>query len=271
MEKTTGKRSAVKHLRSIFILIPLCAFLQALVGSDEEEYQQQRLFREANTAYAEAKDYETAVKIYNELLERRGPSVELYQNLGNSHYKLKNWGLSRLNVERALALEPNHPDLLNNLGVLLAQIGIEPKTLSPVQKLLTKFHPNVWFIASWVILSFPLFYLLLRILINFRSPPNQLEWKSHKGLVLAGIVFFVLLFTAARLSSTRQNAGIVIADEIPLKQSPFEKATDVYETYNGELLNILEEHDNYYFCSVPGLENQRGWIPSSSFTPILFE
>ena len=58
--------------------------------------------------------YQQAIKDYEELL-KKGPSVELYYNLGNSYYRTDNITRAVLNYERALLLAPGDADIRFNL------------------------------------------------------------------------------------------------------------------------------------------------------------
>ena len=59
----------------------------------------------AAEAYSK-ENYKEAVQIYESLSDSVGVSPELYYNLGNSYYKLKNYPKAVLNYERAILLSP---------------------------------------------------------------------------------------------------------------------------------------------------------------------
>src|SRR3982750_4886441 len=71
-------------------------------------------FARANQAYAEAR-YDEAAAGYQELVRSGNWNATVFYNLGNAQYRLGNFGQAILNYERALALDPRHPEADANL------------------------------------------------------------------------------------------------------------------------------------------------------------
>ena len=71
-------------------------------------------FAKANQAYAEAR-FQEAAEGYESLVQSRQWSATLFYDLGNAYYRLGSFGKAILNYERALALDPRHPEAEANL------------------------------------------------------------------------------------------------------------------------------------------------------------
>ncbi|MEA2064552.1 MAG: hypothetical protein U9P14_12685 [Gemmatimonadota bacterium] len=78
-------------------------------------------FRQANQVYSQG-DYETASSGYRELLRLKGPSAELYYNLGCAELKAGHLGPAMLNLQRASRLAPRDPDIRKNLAFVEALV-----------------------------------------------------------------------------------------------------------------------------------------------------
>src|SRR5438105_6076073 len=91
----------------------LCIFLAAIFGvgafaADESA------FNKANQAYAKGR-FEEAANAYESLIQSGNWNANLFYDLGNAEYRLGDFGQAVLNYERALALEPRHPEAEANL------------------------------------------------------------------------------------------------------------------------------------------------------------
>src|SRR6267142_1398320 len=73
-------------------------------------------FAKANQEFA-AGQFKEAIDDYEGLV-RTGPwSANLFYDLGNAHFRNGNFGRAILNYERALALDPRHPEADANLRI----------------------------------------------------------------------------------------------------------------------------------------------------------
>src|SRR5947208_13386611 len=73
-------------------------------------------FAKANQEYA-AGDFKAATADYEELARSGQDTPNVFYNLGNAYFRQNNFGRAILNYERALALEPHHPEAQANLRV----------------------------------------------------------------------------------------------------------------------------------------------------------
>src|SRR5205823_2389862 len=73
-------------------------------------------FAKANQEYA-AGDFKAAIADYEELVRFGQDTPNVFYNLGNAYFRKNNFGHAILNYERALALEPHHPEAEANLRI----------------------------------------------------------------------------------------------------------------------------------------------------------
>src|SRR5207237_6004412 len=71
-------------------------------------------FAKANQAYSEGR-FQEAAEGYESLVQSGQRNTNLFYDLGNAYYRLGNFGKAILNYERALALDPRHPEADANL------------------------------------------------------------------------------------------------------------------------------------------------------------
>ena len=139
-------------MKKIYILLSIIFTTTALSAQS---------LQDAAEAYSK-ENYSEAVQIYESLSDSLGVSSELYYNLGNSYYKLKQYPKAILNYERALLLSPGEEDIKVNLE--LARANIVDKI-----DVLDRSFISIWFeklrnITSsntWAIIAITTFILFL--------------------------------------------------------------------------------------------------------------
>jgi len=78
-------------------------------------------FAKANQEYA-AGDFKAALEDYEELVRSGQDTPNLFYNLGNAYFRKNDFGRAILNYERALALDPHHPEAEANLRAAQASL-----------------------------------------------------------------------------------------------------------------------------------------------------
>src|SRR5213076_3048571 len=101
-------------MKSRKLLVDLCcAVICTFVGASAFG---QTDFSKANQEYAQG-HFKEAIAGY-ETLVRSGPlSANLFYDLGNAYFRTGDFGRAILNYERALALDPHHPEATANLQI----------------------------------------------------------------------------------------------------------------------------------------------------------
>lgn len=222
----------------------------------------QQVFAAANQAYQEG-NYRIAADGYESILKSGNVfSKELFFNLGNAYFRLNKIGLSLLNYERALRLDPSDVDIQQNLIVARTRVSddIEPIT-------------NVFFIRWWHYLrgAFPadtwaIFGLLVLWLgaigFAFWLLDNERHRKKYGFITgLTAVPLSILLFVLAQTAASvlRTPYGIIITHETPLKNAPDPNATTVNNLHEGLKIEILDIIGTMTKVKLPNGED--GWLP----------
>src|ERR1700682_3005485 len=92
-----------------------CAIL-ALFAVSSAFAQSDAQFAKANQEYAEGQ-FKEAIADYEALVHSGDWSTNLFYDLGNAYFRAGAFGDAILNYERALALDPRHPETNANLQV----------------------------------------------------------------------------------------------------------------------------------------------------------
>src|SRR5438270_7838304 len=73
-------------------------------------------FAKANQEFASG-DFKAAIENYEALVRSGQDAPNLFYNLGNAYFRTHDFGHAILNYERALALNPHHPEAEANLRI----------------------------------------------------------------------------------------------------------------------------------------------------------
>src|SRR5438270_11889260 len=73
-------------------------------------------FVKANQEFAGG-EFKAAIEDYESVVRAGQDAPNLFYNLGNAYFRTKDFGHAILNYERALALDPHHPEAHANLRI----------------------------------------------------------------------------------------------------------------------------------------------------------
>src|SRR6266478_1727312 len=109
-------------------------------------------FAKANQEYA-AGDFKAAIDDYEELVRSGRDTPNLFYNLGNAYFRKNDFGRAILSYERALALDPHHPEAEANLRIALPTNSAVGKMVgdwpsSPATRSKRALPPRTMLIAS---------------------------------------------------------------------------------------------------------------------------
>lgn len=231
--------------------------------------QNDSIFSKANEAYADA-NYKEAQRLYLNILKNDKTSSELYFNLGNTYYKLEDLANSIYYYEKALKLNPDDKNILNNLAfaerMRLDQFERLPD--SEVDKTLddfiTTFSIDTWSIIGIVLLfvaalSFGVFLLFKRTLI--------------KRLAFGACIVFILLsagtFVVAQtlLQQVESSVyGIIFQEEKVLLEEPNPNSNTLFQLHKGTKVKILDQFRSFYKIELP--DGTIGWMTTENIKKI---
>lgn len=215
-------------------------------------------------------NYQQAIRDYEELL-KKGPSVELYYNLGNAYYRTDNITRAVLNYERALLLSPGDEDIRFNLQMARSKT-IDKITPKSEMFFVTWYKSLVNFtsIDGWANTAIISIAIALLLILCYLLGKKILIRKAG----FYGAIFFVVLFISSNIFAyeqrrilTRRTGAIITAASAPLKKTPV--ANSEYNTiiHEGSRVEIID--DTMKDWKLVELEDGReGWIQSSQMERI---
>ena len=117
----TGKR--------LFIMTMLLLMSASLLGADKSPDE----FVAANKFYEE-KDYASAIRLYESIINQGNESAEVYFNLGNAYFKSGDLGYAVLYYTKARRLSPADEDIRHNLEFArrFSRVQMEGVQLNPI-------------------------------------------------------------------------------------------------------------------------------------------
>ena len=212
-------------------------------------------FAKANDEFAK-QQFEHAIRDYEALVKTGEWSPPLFYNLGNAYYRIADFGRAILNYERALALDPQHPETVANLALAREEaraLELQNDRLTPLLKRVTA---NQLTIAAAVGLWITAFVIAAMIFNRRRSV--ILLTLAALGLVIAAGCSAAVY----RIEQSRRSLAVVVAPEVRARLATANNAGSVLQLPPGSEVNILSQRGDWVYALLPN--NLRGWIPSSS-------
>jgi len=232
----------MKKLKYIFSVgLILLAFIAKSQSFDNQLLQAQDL-------YADAK-YDSAALIYQSIIDSGYQSPELYYNMGNAYFKLKEIPSAILYYEKALKLKPSDENIQYNLRLCNAMI---PDRIESVPKIffiqwyqsLYNFFP----IDTWAYIGLGLFTLFLVLMIFFFLS-NKLFMKKISfwiGLTFLALSLFSFFLTSQKYATYKSHdEAIVFIPSITVKSSPTKNSVDLFVIHEGTKVTILDQVGNW--------------------------
>jgi tetratricopeptide (TPR) repeat protein len=214
-------------------------------------------FAKANQEYASG-DFNAAANDYEELVRSGQDTPNLFYNLGNAYFRRKDFGHAILNYERAVALDPHHPEAQANLRFARDEARALELTPTNVQRWLGFATSNQYaFVAT---AAFWIFAFCIVVLI--------FSQRRRGGLIalpiLSAPIFGITIFAAWELSRGRNGAGlaIVTTENADARLATADTATRVLSLPSGSEIQVLNQRGDWIYVALPN--NLRGWMPAKS-------
>ena len=237
-----------------------------VLGLKAQTLQNQK-FEKANYYYNEAR-YDTAVIIYESILNDGYVSAPLLYNIGNAYFKMREYPMAILNYEKALKIEPDNDDIKQNLAIANALITDK---IEPVPEFfLTKLWKNIGDKLSaneWATLSLVLIGLVLVVLFLYLTARTK---GVKKSMFFIGILLIVICLCSIIHASQKHrymnehNEAIVMIPTITVKSSPTTSGTDLFVLHEGTKVSVLDKDDSWNKIKIA--DGSVGWLPSSCIT-----
>ncbi len=229
-------------LRYILLFFALTAVYSAASarGNDLAD-----ILSRADSAY-NAKDYRSALSLYNSVRETEGVSPELLHNIGNASFRLGDNGRAVLAYERALRLDQSYDDARVSLEYVNSTIKGLPDDGTTFLSNINNSIQKIMSPDGWAATSLVLFLVILGCAALYLFASNVTLRKSgfFGGIIVIFLFIYslVLAFHSSSASSDRSEV-IVIAPGSKLSTKPVadpSKADKTGVVPPGAKLNVID-------------------------------
>lgn len=249
------------------LLFVLCNFQQVCANEDFSHYE--NVLRMGNDAYTKGK-YDSAVVLYESIVNAEFESASLYYNLGNAFYKMKRLPDAIWYYEKAKKIEPGDRDISFNLQLANQQIIDKIEPLPELfftrwwKEIISSASVDAW--AKWtLILSFYSFLMFAFFMVSFTVSFRRIFFISG----IAGLFMAVLTFSFAFKQEKyyqSENEAIVFSPSVTTKSSPDETSTNIFVIHEGTKVKILEHLNGWSKITLP--DGNIGWLKSEEIKAI---
>ena len=245
----------------------LAIFLLAMVFSVAGLAQENNSFEEANAAYNEG-DYEQAMTIYGNIVDSGLESAELYYNMGNTYYKMRQYPMAILYYEKALKLDPGDEDIRTNLEIanlaVVDKINVLPQSFIERwwNSLKSSLSADGW---AWVsVIAFALFLLCLFAFLMARRTGLR-KAGFFVGLLVAICLVLSVVFAVGKYQDLRQqDEAIVMTPTVTVKSSPSENSVDLFVLHEGTKVRVMDNTNGWNKIKIA--DGSVGWLQAETMT-----
>lgn len=234
-----SRRSWMNFARVFLVVLIVCSTARA--GD----------FESANDLYDQGK-YAEAKQRYEALVEAGMAGANVFFNLGNTNHRLGAEGRAILSYERALALEPSHPEARANINLLRQQTGAKLPSLSWAEKTVSNRSLTFWIVAA----------SLTGWLLVFGCGLIATSTRMEKGglwlATLIGVAGCAVSGTAVWMELKNQALAVVTTKQTEARLAPAASSGVAEALPAGSRVRVLSERGPWVYCELPG--RGRGWV-----------
>ena len=220
------------------------------------------LFASANKAYKDGQ-YQKAADEYQQILKAGYHSAELYNNLGNSFYRLKEIAPTILAYERASLLDPSDREIQHNLTLSrrMATDTIVPLGTSLSSRVIEAVS-GIFSASTWGILAVIMAWCALMGFGFFMYGHGVGVKRISFYLFIVALALSGTFLGMNRYINSKVNDchyGIVTASNVTIKSEPSDAGGDAFVLHEGAKLSLDETVDKWYKIHIA--DGKMGWIP----------
>lgn len=235
----------------------ICGAATTLALFEPSASAQTDSFGKANQEYA-AGQFKEAITDYEALRENGEYSPSLFYNLGNAYFRTNDFGKAILNYERALALNPTHPEAKANLQIARDEARALELQVSGPERF---FHSETANQAT--VIAAVTFWLTFFCAVYLIFAPR----RAMSAIALSILSFVIFALTAAGVYWIEHgNRGIglaiVTAKDVEARVATADTANRVLTLPPGSEIKIVSERGDWVYATLPN--NLKGWIRAKS-------
>lgn len=214
-------------------------------------------FAKANQEYA-AGHFKEAIDEYEALVRSGQLSANLFYDLGNAYFRTGDFGRAILNYERALALDPRHPEADANLRIARDQARALELTASAPERSLRFMSLNQYAIVASIVFWIGTAGIVVSIMGRRRS-------FALMTMSILSLAVFVLSATAiVKIDNGNKGRALAIVTDrgVEARVATADNANSVLALPPGSEVRILSKRGDWIYAALPN--NLRGWITAKS-------
>ena len=244
-------------MRGLFTVFFVACFLNISFGN---EYSDSLV---AANNYYKQEQYEKAINTYQFITASGYEAPEVYYNLGNAYFKLKNTTLAIYYFEKALRLAPNDKDIIHNLKLSNANTidNIDIKQDFFVARWYKELSRKLS-LDGWAIISISLFVSCLILMIIYLFSGKVVLKKLS---FFFSVLFLLLSLFAFSLANKQlrwlegEKEAIIYSPTVTIKSSPETNGTDRFLLHEGTKVKIIKLYDDWYEIQLLDGKS-KGWV-----------
>lgn len=253
-----------QHIISLLALL-----IVSLTGGAVSASAQQELLREAAVQYDSAQ-YQQTIEAYEQVAAQYGVSPELYYNLGNAYYKLKNYPKAIVNYERCLLYDPNNGDAQQNVELARLQCVDKIEAIQPMifvtwsNAVRDCLSCDQW--GTCAVIFFLLF--IAGCAVYFFAHRTALRKAGFFGGILAILLCFcgIHYANAQRDHILNRDQAIVMTPSVVVRSSPAESGTQLFTIHEGLKVRVRSTLSGW--SEIELSDGNVGWMPSEGLEVI---
>jgi len=233
------------------------AFLFCALATSSVLGQADVEFAKANQEYAQG-HFKEAISGYETLVRAGQWSANVFYDLGNAYFRTGDFGRAILNYERALVLEPHHPEATANLQIARDEAHALELQPGRLERYLEFASVNQYTVTAAVAFWIAAFCLAVLVFTRRRS-------RATLTLLLV-----MLLISAGGIVATWQlergsegsALAVVTGKDVQARLATADTANSVLALPPGSEVKILSTRGDWTYAALPN--NLRGWIPAKN-------
>jgi tetratricopeptide (TPR) repeat protein len=234
----------------IALLFSAGSAVSAIAQSDTE-------FAKANQEYAQG-HFKEAIAGYEALVRAGQWNSNLFYDLGNAYFRMRDFGRAILNYERALALDQRHPEATANLQIVRDESRALELQPTKLERYIEFASINQYTIAAAVAFWLGIFGIAALIFARRRSA--ALISLSILCLLVWAMAIWAI-HTLDNGSKGRARA-IVTGNEVQARLATADTANSVLALPPGSEIKILSTRGDWMYAALPN--DLRGWIQTKN-------
>jgi len=238
-------------MKKITLLLFLCISLNVIA--------EQSLFTKANTAYAND-SITKAIALYDSILVSGRESSESYYNLGNCHYKNKDWKNAIWHYEKSLQLT-NNEQAKENLALTKLKI------IDRIEALPQLFYKK-WWISTQELLStkhwqyLAILSIFLALLFGTLNKLLNKNTKKYYIFFLTSALLLLLISSSSYQNKIAKKEGIIFSSAVVVNSAPTLHSTELFTLHSGTKLEITDRISDWIHIAIAN--GNSGWILQNS-------